>query len=214
MLISLPQIVLEFAAFSLILATMAFAVQAAAALLLSDRQVPVASLRPSIAVLIPAHNEEQNIEATLIQIKEELSPADRLLVVADSCTDRTTALATRTGGPRVAVLDDQHRVHYRTVQLGRDWGATVEVSAGLKAGEERLDDVGGAGGWGLRDPRSDGGRRVLFYSGNDSAAKAEVAALIDRIGFVGIDLGSLAVGGKLAQFPGGPLPNQNLVKVA
>jgi predicted dinucleotide-binding enzyme len=63
------------------------------------------------------------------------------------------------------------------------------------------------------DPRSDGGRRVLFYSGNDSGAKAEVAALIERIGFVGIDLGSLAVGGKLAQFPGGPLPNQNLVRV-
>jgi predicted dinucleotide-binding enzyme len=62
-------------------------------------------------------------------------------------------------------------------------------------------------------PQSNGGRRVLFYSGNDSAAKAEVAALIDRIGFVGIDLGSLAVGGKLAQFPGGPLPNQNLIKV-
>jgi 8-hydroxy-5-deazaflavin:NADPH oxidoreductase len=63
------------------------------------------------------------------------------------------------------------------------------------------------------DPSSDGGRRVLFYSGNDSAAKADEAALIERIGFVGIDLGSLAVGGKLAQFPGGPLPNQNLVKV-
>jgi 8-hydroxy-5-deazaflavin:NADPH oxidoreductase len=63
------------------------------------------------------------------------------------------------------------------------------------------------------DPRENGGRRVLFYSGNDSAAKAEVAELIERIGFVGIDLGSLAVGGKLAQFPGGPLPNQNLVKV-
>jgi len=63
------------------------------------------------------------------------------------------------------------------------------------------------------DPGADGGRRVLFYSGNDRAAKAEVAALIDRLGFAGIDLGSLAVGGKLAQFPGGPLPNQNLVKV-
>ena len=63
------------------------------------------------------------------------------------------------------------------------------------------------------DPRSDGGRRVLFYSGNDNAAKAEVAALIDRLGFVGIDLGSLEVGGRLAQFPGGPLPNQNLIKV-
>lgn len=63
------------------------------------------------------------------------------------------------------------------------------------------------------DPRTDGGRRVLFFSGDDKAAKAEVAALIDRIGFVGIDLGSLSVGGKLAQFPGGPLPNQNLVKI-
>jgi predicted dinucleotide-binding enzyme len=64
------------------------------------------------------------------------------------------------------------------------------------------------------DPRSDGGRRVLFYSGDDNAAKAEISALIDHIGFAGIDLGSLAVGGKLAQFPGGSLPNQNLVKVA
>jgi predicted dinucleotide-binding enzyme len=64
------------------------------------------------------------------------------------------------------------------------------------------------------NPQSDGGRRVLFYSGNDRAAKAEVATLIDRLGFAGIDLGSLADGGRLAQFPGGPLPNQNLVKVA
>jgi predicted dinucleotide-binding enzyme len=63
------------------------------------------------------------------------------------------------------------------------------------------------------DPRADGGRRVLFYSGNDSAAKAEVGALIDRLGFAGIDLGPLALGGKLAQFPGGPLPNQNLVRI-
>ena len=63
------------------------------------------------------------------------------------------------------------------------------------------------------DPRADGGRRVLFYSGDDGAAKAEVAALIDRLGFAGIDLGSLAVGGRLAQFPGGPLPNQNLVRI-
>src|SRR5215207_2951984 len=63
------------------------------------------------------------------------------------------------------------------------------------------------------DPRADGGRRVLFYSGDDSAAKAEVGALIDRLGFAGIDLGPLAIGGKLAQFPGGPLPNQNLVRI-
>jgi RND family efflux transporter MFP subunit len=44
------------------------------------------------------------------------------------------ALATRTGAPRVAVLDAQNLVRYRTVQLGRDYGAEVEVIAGLDAG--------------------------------------------------------------------------------
>ena len=64
------------------------------------------------------------------------------------------------------------------------------------------------------DPHANGGRRVLFYSSDDEAAKTEVAALIDRLGFAAIDLGSPSAGGRLAQFPGGPLPNQNLVKVA
>jgi len=62
------------------------------------------------------------------------------------------------------------------------------------------------------DPQSEGGRRVLFYSGDDVAAKGEVGALIDRLGFAGIDLGSLAIGARLVQFPGGPLPALNLVK--
>ncbi|WP_457585663.1 NADPH-dependent F420 reductase [Ensifer canadensis] len=62
------------------------------------------------------------------------------------------------------------------------------------------------------DPKAEGGSRVLFFSGDDETAKAEVARLIDRLGFFGIDLGSLAVGGRLAQFPGGPLPALNLVK--
>jgi RND family efflux transporter MFP subunit len=47
----------------------------------------------------------------------------------------TAALATRTAGPRVAVLDGQHRAHYRPVQLGRDYGAEVEVVAGVQEGE-------------------------------------------------------------------------------
>ena len=62
------------------------------------------------------------------------------------------------------------------------------------------------------DPVVGGGRRVLFYSGDDGAAKAEIGALIDRLGFFGIDLGPLAIGSRLVQFPGGPLPALNLVK--
>ncbi|TDF66995.1 NADPH-dependent F420 reductase [Cupriavidus sp. L7L] len=61
------------------------------------------------------------------------------------------------------------------------------------------------------DPQAEGGRRVLFLSGDDANAKAEVATLIDRLGFFGIDLGSLDVGGRQQQFPGGPLAALNLV---
>lgn len=63
------------------------------------------------------------------------------------------------------------------------------------------------------DPAADGGKRVLFFSGDDVSAKAEVGALIETLGFFGIDLGSLAVGSRLVQFPGGPLPAHNLVRI-
>jgi RND family efflux transporter MFP subunit len=46
------------------------------------------------------------------------------------------ALATRDKGPRVAVLDGQHRVHYRDIELGRDFGAEIQVLTGLKEGEQ------------------------------------------------------------------------------
>lgn len=62
------------------------------------------------------------------------------------------------------------------------------------------------------NPQSEGGQRVLFYSGDDARAKSEVGGLIEQLGFFGIDLGSLVIGGQLVQFPGGPLPALNLVK--
>ncbi|BFT62505.1 NAD(P)-binding domain-containing protein [Pseudomonas moorei] len=65
-----------------------------------------------------------------------------------------------------------------------------------------------------RDPAAEGGRRVLFVSGDDADAKAQVVDLIEQVGFFGIDLGTLSVGARLAQFPGGPLPILNLVRFA
>jgi predicted dinucleotide-binding enzyme len=62
------------------------------------------------------------------------------------------------------------------------------------------------------DPAAEGGQRVLFVAGDDAQAKQEVLRLIGRLGFFGIDLGALAEGGRLSQFPGGPLPSLNLVK--
>jgi 8-hydroxy-5-deazaflavin:NADPH oxidoreductase len=63
------------------------------------------------------------------------------------------------------------------------------------------------------DPQAEGGRRVLFFAGDEAEAKAAVSGLIEQLGFFGIDLGSLEAGGKLVQIPGGPLPVHNLVKV-
>jgi multidrug efflux pump subunit AcrA (membrane-fusion protein) len=45
------------------------------------------------------------------------------------------ALATRSDGPRLGVMDEQHHVHYRKVRLGRDFGIETEVVSGVEAGE-------------------------------------------------------------------------------
>jgi len=63
------------------------------------------------------------------------------------------------------------------------------------------------------DPRDRGGHRVLFMSGDDASAKADVKEILEKAGFATIDLGGLVTGGKLQQFPGGPLPTLNLIKV-
>lgn len=62
-------------------------------------------------------------------------------------------------------------------------------------------------------PQVGGGNRVIFYSGNDDGAKEVLSGIINRIGFAGVDLGSLNEGGKLQRFPGGTLPTLNLIKL-
>ena len=53
--------------------------------------------RPSIAILVPAHNESLVIAKTLESILPQLSTQDQLLVVADNCTDDTTTIAKNLG---------------------------------------------------------------------------------------------------------------------
>lgn len=57
---------------------------------------------PRFAVLIPAHDEEAVLPATLRAVAESNYPADRVtvVVVADNCSDRTAAVA-RASGARV-----------------------------------------------------------------------------------------------------------------
>lgn len=53
--------------------------------------------RPSVAILMPAHNEELVIAQSIETIKPVLQDKDRLVVVADNCTDDTAAIATDMG---------------------------------------------------------------------------------------------------------------------
>ncbi|GJD50835.1 hypothetical protein OPKNFCMD_3583 [Methylobacterium crusticola] len=71
------------------------------------RPVP-AHPRPSLAVLIPAHDEGRIIAGTVAGLMPELAAADRLVVVADNCRD-TTAAAARAAGAEVVERDDPAR---------------------------------------------------------------------------------------------------------
>jgi 8-hydroxy-5-deazaflavin:NADPH oxidoreductase len=65
----------------------------------------------------------------------------------------------------------------------------------------------------LPEPTTLGGQRVLFYSGDDTDAKAEVRKLLERTGYFPVDLGVLDVGGPLASPPFGSLAAINFVKL-
>lgn len=74
--------------------------------------------RRRIAVLVPAHNEGAALLPTIADIKAQLGANDRLLVVADNCTDDTAAVAAAAGAEVVARNDPE--------RIGKgyalDWG--------------------------------------------------------------------------------------------
>jgi predicted dinucleotide-binding enzyme len=80
-------------------------------------------------------------------------------------------------------------------------GARV-VKAGNTLGAEVLGS----------DPQEAGGRRVIFVSGDDADAKADVVGVFQDAGFATIDLGSLATGGTMQQIHH-PLAGVNLIQL-
>lgn len=86
-----------------------FAVEIFASLLPArDRIIVSDGDRPDVAILVPAHQEESGISATVMALRGQLRPGDRLLVVADNCTDGTATLA-RAAGAEVVERHDPVR---------------------------------------------------------------------------------------------------------
>jgi predicted dinucleotide-binding enzyme len=101
---------------------------------------------------------------------------------------------------------------FRLADLGGRTSTQVVASLApgarvVKAGNTLLAAVLAA------DPCQAGGKRVLFMCGDDEPGKGVVKTLLGDLGFAPVDLGTLASGALLQQFPGGPLPTLNLVKM-
>lgn len=65
----------------------------------------VLDVRTSVAVLVPAHNESEGLRPTLVEIGSQLNSGDRLVVVADNCTDDTATVAAAVGAEVVERCD-------------------------------------------------------------------------------------------------------------
>lgn len=64
---------------------------------------------PSIAVIVPAHNEEHGIAKTIEAITPQLSSNTRLVVVADNCSDNTASIARTMGAITLKRHDEKLR---------------------------------------------------------------------------------------------------------
>jgi predicted dinucleotide-binding enzyme len=64
-----------------------------------------------------------------------------------------------------------------------------------------------------QEPRVGNGRRVVFVSGDEAVSKKTVSDLLENVGFSPVDLGTLAVGGRLQQ-AGAPLSGLNLLSIS
>jgi 8-hydroxy-5-deazaflavin:NADPH oxidoreductase len=62
-------------------------------------------------------------------------------------------------------------------------------------------------------PLRDGAQKLLFHSSDHADAHRAAAAFIEQLGYVAINLGGLAPGGRLHQFPGGPLASRTFVEL-
>lgn len=81
-------------------------------------QMPPDDERPSVGVVVPAHNEETVVAETLASILPQLRASDRLIVVADNCTDGTAAAASAAGATVVERADPQRRGKGYALEFG------------------------------------------------------------------------------------------------
>ncbi|MFJ4047874.1 glycosyltransferase family 2 protein [Pseudomonas hunanensis] len=101
--------------------------------------------RPRVAVLVPAHDEALVIRAMLASVTPQLLDGDRLLVVADNCSDDTARLARASSAEVVERRDTRLRGKGYALDFGvrhlaqRPPEVVIVVDADCQVGEGAID---------------------------------------------------------------------------
>jgi 8-hydroxy-5-deazaflavin:NADPH oxidoreductase len=173
------------------------------------------ALRAGRSVLIANSRGPESLASVVSELGEGVTPA----TAADAAATDIVVVAVPWPRVREAVqgIDWAGRT---VIDATNDWAAddlngrtSSELVADLVAGARvvKAANTLGADVLGL-DPHEAGGRRVIFMSGDDVDAKANVVALFQEAGFAPIDLGDLATGGAMQQIHH-PLAGVNLIRV-
>lgn len=107
-LAGLASLLLTLAALVLAVPVVVFVLEIAAAFLPARRGLGAVP-RPPLAVLVPAHDEAAGLAAPLQAMRAQLRGGDRLLVVADNCSDDTAAVARAEGAEVIERSHDTER---------------------------------------------------------------------------------------------------------
>jgi cellulose synthase/poly-beta-1,6-N-acetylglucosamine synthase-like glycosyltransferase len=107
--VTLLTILVGLAAVTLAIPSSVFFVECFASLFLRGGRKLVRPPNVSALVLVPAHDEEKGIEATLSEVQVQLGPDDRVLVIADNCSDETAQLARAAGAEVIERSDPERR---------------------------------------------------------------------------------------------------------
>lgn len=100
-----------------------------------------------VAIIVPAHNESSGLLPTLADLRRQLSSNDRLLVVADNCTDDTAAVARAAAAEVVERTDPNKRGKGFALAYGVDHlradppDVIVVVDADCRLAEHAIDNL-------------------------------------------------------------------------
>lgn len=102
-------VLVALAALIVLVPSLTFFIQCLASVFATKRRSPVRERTATAAVLIPAHDEAEQIGTTVTRLRDQLQTGDRLIVVADNCSDDTATIAAQAGAEVIERFDTERR---------------------------------------------------------------------------------------------------------